>query len=74
MNLSCYTPQTKEVCFMNTSKNVNSTNNNGRFQQGLKVLDGMYQAGLMPNLVGSSAILNPDYVELSNDADLDLAA
>ena len=59
---------------MNTSKNVNSTNNNGRFQQGLKVLDGMYQAGLMPNLVGSSAILNPDYVELSNDADLDLAA
>ena len=74
MNLSCSTPQTKEVCFMNTSKNVNSTNNNSRFQQGLKVLDGMYQAGLMPNLVGSSAILNPDYVELSNDADLDLAA
>ena len=43
----------------NNKRNSNrSTHADGRLHQGLKVLDNMYQAGLIANLVGAGFNLN----------------
>ena len=42
----------------NNRKNNRSTHADARLHQGLKVLDNMYQAGLIANLVGAGFNLN----------------